>query len=143
MKKFLILLLLLPLIFSCDKDSGKRNVNPFIPDYSFSVSIDTNLPSYTPLTIPMNPVLVNIEGAGVNGVIIMKISDTDFRAWEANCPNQYPSDCSRMTISITSSNATCPCDGFTYNLITGVGDGQYTLKPYAVEVQGTVLRIYN
>ena len=73
----------------------------------------------------------------------MKISDTDYRAWDANCPNQYPSSCSQMRIN--GVNAKCNCDNFEYSLFTGVGnDGDYIMKPYRVQViEPKLIRIYN
>lgn len=135
-------LLLLPVLLACSKDSEKRNVNPFLPDYSFSVSINRSLPQYQGLNTPINPVAVNVEGAGISGLIVMKISDTDYRAWEASCPNQYPTSCSKMSIK-NSTTVKCSCEDFEYSLFTGVGGGSYTMKPYKYELQGTTIRIYN
>lgn len=143
MKKFLSLLLLLPVFLACDKDSNKRNVNPYLPDYSFSISINTNLAQYRGLLIPANPVAVDIEGAGISGLIVMKISDTDYRVWDAACPNQYPEACSKLHFANASIEAKCNCENNKFNLITGVGDGSYTLKPYRYEFQGEVIRVYN
>jgi nitrite reductase/ring-hydroxylating ferredoxin subunit len=140
MKKICCVLLLFGLLVSCDKDSP-RNKNPYLPDYSFSVSINRSLPLYAGLNSPINPVFIDIQNAGISGIIAMKISDTDYRAWEASCPNQYPSACSRM--SIDGVNAKCSCENFAYSLFTGVGGGQYTMKQYRVEILGNVLRIYN
>ncbi len=140
MKKICLVLLMFAMLISCDKDSP-RNTNPFLPDYSFSVSINKNLPLYADLNSPINPVFIDIQNAGISGIIAMKISDTDYRAWEASCPNQYPAACSRMDID--GINAKCSCENFVYSLFTGVGGGQYTMKPYRVEVQGDIIRIYN
>ena len=136
-----ILYFVLGLFLSCSKDDNNRNNNPYIPEYNFSVSLDRNLPLYSGLNTPVNPILITNENAGVKGIIVMKISDTDFRAWEANCPNQYPQECSRMTIN--GLNAKCPCDGIEYSIFTGVGSGPYTMKSYRVEVLGDIVRIYN
>ena len=143
MKKVISLLLLLPLLFACDKDSNRRNNNPFLPDYSFSVSINMNLPQYNGLTNPITPVAIDIEGAGISGLIAMKISDTDYRIWEASCPNQYPSGCSKMTFEPGSTTITCSCEDFAYDIFSGVGGGTYTMKPYRYEIQGNVIRMYN
>lgn len=140
MRKYLFGLLFGGLLLSCSKDSP-RNKNPFLPDYSFSITIDTNLPLYSGLSTPINPVFINQENAGISGIIAMKISDTDYRAWESSCPNQYPTPCSVMTID--GLNAKCSCENFTYSLFTGVGNGGYTMKAYRVDVQGNILRIYN
>jgi len=140
MRNFFVGLLLLVLFLSCSKDTP-RNTNPFLPNYSFSISINTNLPLYNGLTTPVNPVFINEENAGISGIIAMKISDGDYRAWEASCPNQYPTACSKMTID--GLNATCSCEDFAYSLFTGVGSGAFTMKPYRIEAQGNIIRIYN
>jgi nitrite reductase/ring-hydroxylating ferredoxin subunit len=140
MRKYLFALLFAVLLVSCSKDSP-RNKNPFLPDYSFSIAINTNLPLYSGLNTPVNPVFIHDDNAGIAGIIAMKVSDSDYRAWEASCPNQYPSSCSVMAID--GLNAKCSCEDFTYSLFTGVGSGAYTMKAYRVEVQGNTIRIYN
>ena len=144
MKKLLALFSIIMLILSCSSDSV-RYKNPFIPNYGFSITIDANLPSYSKLQSAINPLLIYDGISGANGIIVMKISDTDYRAWEANCPNQYPSACSRMIIN--GVNAKCPCDEIEYSLFNGVGvngQGEYTMKPYRVEVLGkNLIRVSN
>ena len=141
MKKYFFALLFLGLLLSCSKDTPRNN-NPYLPNYSFSVAINTNLPLYSGLNTPINPVFINEPNAGISGIIAMKISDTDYRAWEASCPNQYPSSCSTMAID-QGTNAKCSCENFSYSLFTGTGNANYTMKAYRVEIQGNVLRIYN
>jgi nitrite reductase/ring-hydroxylating ferredoxin subunit len=141
MKKYFIISLLMGLFMNCSQDKN-RNVNPYLPDYSFSYPINLNLPSYSGLTSNINPVYLNAQGVGVKGIIVLRISDTEYRAWEAACPNQYPSDCS--TMKITGLDAKCDCDNQKYNLFTGVGTGQYTMKPYQVEILDPKnIRVYN
>ena len=144
MKKLLALLSIIVLILSCSSDSV-RYKNPFIPDYGFSITIDANLPTYSKLQSAINPLLIYDGTSGANGIIVMKISDTDYRAWEANCPNQYPSACSRMVIN--GVNAKCPCDDIEYSLFNGVGvngQGDYTMKPYRVDVLAkNLIRVSN
>lgn len=144
MKKLVMFLSLGLLLLNCSSDNT-RNRNPFVPNYNFSITINANLPLYSGLQSPINPVAVNEENAGANGLIVMKISDTDYRAWEANCPNQYLSACSRMVIN--GVNAKCPCDDIEYNIFNGVSDddaAQYTMVPYRVEVIGqNLIRVSN
>lgn len=144
MKKLLFVFTSFFILLSCSSD-GTRYKNPYIPNYTFSITVNANLPLYSGLQSPINPILITDQNAGVKGIIVMKISDTDYRAWEANCPNQYPSSCSRMTIN--GVNAKCPCDDIEYSLFTGVGEddqGEYTMKPYRVEILGNeTIRIYN
>lgn len=144
MKKITALLLLFAFILSCSSDNV-RYKNPYIPDYGFSITIDANLPLYSGLLSPINPILITNENVGANGIIVMKISNTDYRAWEANCPNQYLSACSRMIIN--GVNAKCPCDEIEYSLFNGVGvdgQGEYTMKPYRVDIlENNVIRVSN
>ena len=144
MKKLLALLSLTLFVLSCTSDNI-RYKNPFIPNYGFTITIDANLPLYSGLLSPINPILITNENVGANGIIVMKISDTDYRAWEANCPNQYPSSCSRMVIK--GVNAKCPCDNIEYSLFNGVGvdgQGEYTMKPYRIDILGkNLIRVSN
>lgn len=144
MKKTVTLISLVILILSCSSDSV-RYKNPYIPDYNFTITINANLPTYTKLLSAVNPLLIFDGTSGANGIIVMKISDTDYRAWEANCPNQYPSECSRM--SILGVNAKCTCDEIEYSLFNGVGingEGEYTMKPYRVDILSkNLIRVSN
>ena len=144
MKKFIVLLSLFVILISCTSDNVKYR-NPYIPNYSFSLTIDANLPLYSGLRSAINPILIFDGTSGANGIIVMKISDTDYRAWEANCPNQYVSSCSQM--EIFGVNAKCPCDNFEYSLFNGVGidgQGEYTMKPYRVDVLAkNLIRVSN
>jgi len=143
MKKFLLFVILIVLSLSCSSDRV-RNRNPYIPNYSFSITINANLPGYSALRSAMNPMRIPDNGQHPT-LIVMKISNDDYRAWDANCPNQYPSACSVMTLN--GVNAKCACDDIEYSLFTGVsmdGTGEYTMKPYRVEIMGTdLIRISN
>ncbi|MFY7810707.1 MAG: Rieske (2Fe-2S) protein [Flavobacterium sp.] len=139
LKKILPLLFIL-LFLSCESDTVNNN-NPFLPNYSFSINVDLNLPSNANLQFPSNAKYINLNGAGIRGIIVFN-TGSGFNAFDAACPNQNLSDCSTMTIS--GINATCPCDNKSYNLFTGQSEGmQYPMKRYAVEVNGNSLRIFN
>lgn len=141
MKKIFFLLITMFLFQSCEKERV-ANRNPFVPYVPFSLTLNLNLPTYSNLNSNVNPMFINDVNAGVSGIIVMKISDTDFRAWEAACPNQSPSACSKMTIN--GLNAKCACDSKEYNLFTGVGNGEYPMIGYRVEVlSNNTIRISN
>jgi nitrite reductase/ring-hydroxylating ferredoxin subunit len=137
MKNFFLLILATTLLLGCGNDTVRNN-NPYIPSYGFSYVINLNLNSA--LTSPLNPVSIT-EPSGIS-MIVIKVSNTDYRAWNANCPNQTPSSCSRLIPN--SLKAKCSCENYEYNLLTGIGNAQYTLIPYRVEVLGnTSIRVYN
>ena len=131
MKKVCLFVLVVLTAMSCSKQA-EANRNPFVPFVPFSLTLNLNLPGFANLNSNVNPMLITDPNAGVSGLIVMKISDGDFRAWEASCPNQAISSCSRLTIS--GLNAKCPCDDKLYSLFTGLGPGQYPLIAYRVEV---------
>lgn len=139
MKKY-IFLFILPIIFSCDKDNF-NNKNPFIPNYSFSIYIDTNLPSYSNLNFVSNGQYLP-EG-GARGIIVFNAGNNNYVAYDAACPNQPITSCS--TMSINGINAVCSCDSASYSLFTGQSSTpqQYPMKPYRAEKNGSVIHIYN
>ena len=107
MKK-LLLFLIFPLFFSCEKENFNNN-NPYLPNYSFNVNINMNLPQFSNLQFPSNAVYINNGSAGVRGIIVFNTGGS-YVAFDAACPNQPLSSCSTMTLS--GINAICECDGF-------------------------------
>ena len=104
MKKSVWLFVLFLVFISCS-ENGPVNTNPFIPNYTFTVDINMNLPSYSKLLYPSNAVYY--AGKGVKGLIIFN-TGSGYNAFDAACPNQTPSTCSPMTID--GIDAVCSCD---------------------------------
>lgn len=139
MKRYFFLIIVL-FSLSCHKDKVV-SANPYLQNVSFSKEINMNLPSYNGLNYVSQPILITDPGAGIKGIVVMKAGENDYRAYEASCPNHYPSNCSLMEID--GINVKCPCENFEYNLYTGLGIAKYPLKPYRVEINGTTLVVYN
>ena len=140
MKKILFLTLFSIALFSCSKDKFNNN-NPYLPNYAFSMDVNKSLPTYNALSFTGNAVRVYPAGGPSRGVIIFN-TGSGYNAYDGACPNQDLSTCSTLTIS--GSNANCPCGSENYNLFTGQSAGkQYPLKPYRVEINGEVIRVYN
>lgn len=140
MKKYILLLLLFPVLFACD-DNGHTNNNPYLPNYNFSIDINTDFPLYSKLQFTANPVYISQAGIGINGIIVMN-TGSGYAAWEASCPNQELTSCSRLIIH--GVNAVCPCDDQEYSLFTGDAKMRYPLKPYRVQIiSQNVIRVYN
>lgn len=140
MKKY-IFLLLIPLLFGCDKEEFQNN-NPYLPNYGFNVNINMNLPQYSGLQFPSNGVYIGNAGVGVRGIFVFN-TGSGYVAYDAACPNQALSSCSTMTLS--GIDAICPCDNVRYSLFSGQAQGmQYPMKRYRVEQLDSVsLRVYN
>jgi len=142
MKKYILLLLVLPFITNCSKDDFNNN-NKYLPNYNFSIDIDISLPLYSQLQFPSNPVRISQAGIGINGVIVTN-TGSGFTAFEATCPNQAMTTCSALTIN--GIRAKCPCDGVEYSLFDGSANAkvQYPLKAYKVnQISANVIRISN
>ncbi len=138
MKKYASFILLISLLFSCS-DSGFKNTNPYLPNYSVLIDLNLNLPEYSKLKYVSNAVL--IPAKGVRGVVVFN-SGSGYNAFDAACPNQALASCSTMTIK--GINLLCPCDNEEYSLFSGQSVGkQYPLKQYRVEVNGSLLRVFN
>ncbi|WP_348813174.1 Rieske (2Fe-2S) protein [Flavobacterium maritimum] len=138
MKKYLFLFLIGSLFFSCSNNDFD-NTNPYIPNYTVTLDINMNLPSYSSLLYVSNAIYY--PGQGARGIIIFN-TGSGYNAFDAACPNQALSSCSTMTIN--GINAICACDNASYNLFTGLSSGkEYPMKQYRVEVNGNVLRVYN
>ena len=140
MKKIILLLFFISILPGCSKDDH-RSQNPYLPDYNFSIDISLDLPSYSQLNFPSNPVRIFQTGIGINGIIVMNTGG-GFVAWEVTCPNQPMTECS--ILEINGINAVCPCDNVEYSLFNGQGPAQYPLKQYRVEViSPSLIRVYN
>ncbi len=145
--KKLFCLIFMVLLFACESDSPNRN--PFIPETSFRFELNLNLPLYNNLNNIGNPVYVGNNGVGIRGAFVMRIGSGDqFVAWEANCPNQSPNNCS--TMNLEGQNVICPCDDFEYNLFFGQllnppedGSRFYNLLPYRAVLAGNSVIISN
>lgn len=137
MKKILFIVLLFA-IAACEKSNFNNN-NPYIPNYSFSIVINMDLPEYSNLKFPSNGKL--ILNGGAKGVIVFN-TGSGYVAYDAACPNQAFTACPAMTVS--GINAICSCDNAKYNLFTGQAPGlQYPMKPYQAESNGNSIRVFN
>ncbi|MFC4816565.1 Rieske (2Fe-2S) protein [Flavobacterium sp. GCM10023249] len=140
MKKILILLCLV--FFSCSPD-GANNGNPHLPNVGFSKEINTNFPAYNSLKFVSNPIIITDVGVGVKGIVVMKVGEGVYNAFEVSCPSHEPSSCSQMAIN--GINVKCSCENYEYSLYSGaaVNGGTYPLKYYRTEVMGDIIRVYN
>ncbi|UZO81594.1 hypothetical protein NBT05_03745 [Aquimarina sp. ERC-38] len=129
---------------SCADDD--RVENPFLSDVQVNFTANLNLPQFSQLKFDNNTVEVSTDGIGIRGLIIHRVTENLFLAYERSDPNHSPNECSALMIE--GNEVTCPCDSDDnrYNLITGQpvsGGGQYGLKPYRIEKTGNTLVISN
>ncbi len=138
MKKFFIPVLIVFLIWSCQKNQIN---NPYLQRVSFDVRINLDLPQYQSLNYPGSAIYIGL--GGIKGIFVYN-SGYGYNAFEASDPNHYPNDCS--TMELNGMEVTCPCENNRYSLSDGhlmAGQGSYGLLPYHVSKEGNILHIYN
>ncbi|MFN7099100.1 MAG: Rieske (2Fe-2S) protein [Flavobacterium sp.] len=140
MKKYIYLFALAAVLFSCS-ESDVNNNNPFIPNYTFTLDLNLNLPTYSNLKFVSNAVYVS--GVGAKGIYVFCTGPGNYNAFDAACPNQALNSCSNLTLK--GINVVCSCDSKEYSLFSGQAQGgeQYPLKQYRVQVNGDILRVFN
>jgi hypothetical protein len=145
---YLIFALLFTVVFSCKKDDDSITRNQNIPNAAFDTGglINTSLPQFNNLLFPGNFITLN-DNYGINGIVVYYVGGTNYTAFELSDPNHQLNSCSRLTMDGTI--AVCDCDdGNTYT-VPGNGlpqsgtTGQFSLVPYAVEVSGNTIRVFN
>ena len=139
-QKFKILLTVFfisQLFFSCN---DKNQVVPYVY-VNFTISIYD--PEFITLTSPGNSITVT---GGVNGILIYRISETDFAAYDRTCTYQVEENCQiKVDDSGVFANDTLCCHS-QFLLLDGSvtkGPATYPLKRYNTSFNGTYLRVYN
>lgn len=144
MKPIIYFTLIILACISCSDDD--RVENPFLTDIQVNFTANLDLPQFNTLKFDNNTVIVDSDGIGIRGILIHRVTEDLFLAYELSDPNHTPNDCSALIIE--GNTAKCPCeeDDNEYNIITGQpvsGDGQYGLKAYRIEKRGNSLVISN
>ncbi|WP_344926361.1 hypothetical protein [Aquimarina addita] len=144
MKKFLLIFLSIVSLFSCASDDTENN-NPNLPSIGFTYQINLDLPEYNSLKFPGNEQVINIQGVGINGVVVYNVDNTLYTAFEISDPNIPLSDCSVLTINGIEATSDCDNDN-VYNIITGQqtqGTGGFPLLAYQVRRDGNTITVSN
>ncbi|MFI1772938.1 hypothetical protein [Thalassobellus citreus] len=143
--KSILLTFSLFVLVACSKNDDIKP-NPYIPNINFNTGnlVNINLPEYSQLQFSGNHVILN--SYGLKGIVLYYIGGNQYSAFELTDPNHVPSSCSKLNVE--GVIATCGCDdGNSYDILTGSmregTTGGYTLKPYRVEVAGSIIRVFN
>ncbi len=129
-------------MFSCKKDETRLDQNPYLIRPLVNINLNLNLPEYNALLFDGGSVIISSQG--IRGIVVYRVNDSFFTAFELSDPNHIPSDCSKMTIN--GIVATCPCetDENSYNIVTGQNTtqpDQYPMMQYFANVSGNSVLI--
>ncbi len=135
-----IAMVLIAILFGCSKD------NHPVPNVSFTAYIDIQLPDYAGTVFTINRDR-NGNQIGIAGVIVYRLSDMEFYAFERYCPHDQKINC-RVTIGEENSTAQCNCCKSEFLILSPTGDvvsgpSAYGLKRYRTRVDGSYLVISN
>ena len=128
-------------IFGCQGDIVEQN--PYLnnlPSFEFELNLD--LPLYDNLRFAGGT--LTLSQLGFKGVHLYNLDGSQILTWEASCPNQRPSDCSKTIVN--GIEAVCSCDDSIYSLVTGQPlskDVEYGLVNYGVRRTGNLVLVYN
>lgn len=144
-KNGVFLLLLLIGFVSCNEDDGQKSCNP---EYVISASININLPLYSELETK-GWTYVGGEGTGTNGIIVVKLTNGSYKAYDRNAPHMCPTPNSQLQV-IEDTKMYCPEDGAEWILLTGSpieNDEGFapdrSPRVYAAIKSGYIIDIYN
>ena len=138
MKNWFYILLIPIIFFSCSKD---ENAN--IPLVNVNVIIHVNDPAYNMLTVSGGWTYIN---GGSRGIIIYRVSNSEFNAYERHCPYDATNSCALVSVDVSNIIGLDDCCGSKFLLTDGSvtkGPANLPLKQYNTSFDGQVLRIFN
>ena len=141
MKKFLYFIFAFTFITSythCKKDQQDD-----IPYTNVDLFIYTDDPSYIALSTIGGWEYVS---GGVRGILIYRKSNSEFMAYERNCPYQSNDACATIMVNNTNIIAVDTCCSSEFSMYDGSvlkGPATLPLRSYNTTFDGNVLHIYN
>jgi hypothetical protein len=124
--------------FACESSEPEDQI-PFA-----LVNETINLTNQQYLNLQFNGGHVNIDG-GVRGIIIYRVSETEYRAFERNCSFEPLNTCAR--VEVDGSNLfmidACCSSSFDFNGFPTGGPANLPLRQYQTLLQGNFLTITN
>ncbi len=143
MRRYLYILFTILLFTTCNKDREE-----IIPNVSFFVSINLDDPLYSSNNTFI--VVRDVAGnrAGINGIVVYRLTNETFYAFDLMCPNEKRPNC--MVEIKDDITCECPCCESQFLIATPYGDvisgsAPWPLKAYQTSVTGggTILNIWN
>ncbi len=138
------------MVSSCEKTEPNTDMIPNVP---FSLTINLDLPAYTPLKIPG---AYRYFPEGARGLIVYHAYDDEYYAFDRNCSYQPSLSCAQLWMdSTTNMNMICgdyvdgtfeKCCDSRFELPTGFptqGPATLPMKIYLIYESGNTLYVSN
>ena len=110
LKKFFYILFISAALSSCHTDT------PELPDVYVEEIVYLSNASNIKLQSPLGWAYVP---GGIRGIIVYRVSETKFKAYERSCPHLSPNDCTYLDVEDDGIKAVCRCDKTEFLLLTG------------------------
>ena len=122
LKKIIFIFLLFPLLNSCNSDTNQLP-DVLVDEVVYLATADIRLQA------PGGWAYIN---GGIRGIIIYRLNNTEFKAYERSCPHISPNDCTFLDVDDSGIKVVCRCDKTEFLLITGepLNGASHGLKTY-------------
>mgnify|MGYP006208826503 FL=1 len=127
MKNWLYIIIISILLFGCTKTQDQN-----IPLVRVDTTIYTNNPSFNAISVPGTWTYIN---GGSRGIIIYRVSNEEFRAFDRHCTYDSGNSCALVSVDATNITGVDECCGSTFILT----DGSVTQGPATLPLKGSLL----
>ena len=126
-------------LFGCNKDKEQQEGD--IPYVFVNFYLEPNTIDF----IPANG-WKYIDNEGYRGIVIYRINENTFNAYERTCPYDPQNDSARVEVDASGIILVDSCCMSKYNILDGFpieGPSTLPLKQYFTEFDGNTLHVYN
>jgi nitrite reductase/ring-hydroxylating ferredoxin subunit len=128
------------LLSGCSKDDYP------VPNVSFTAYIDIHLPDYSGTAFTVNRDRYGNQ-IGVAGIIVYRLSDIEYYAFERYCPHDQKINC-KAVLADDKSTAVCTCCESEFLILSPTADvvsgpSKLGLKNYRTRIDGPYLVVSN
>ena len=137
-----LILFIFILIFS---SSNCKKSSETFPNVAVDVYVDLNTVDGSRLNTIGNYVYLGNCGYNKNGIIVYRLSQDEFKAYDRTCTYNISNNC-RVRVDASSIFAIDSCCGSKFLLMDGsvsVKPATIPLKEYSATLNGTILHIYH
>lgn len=137
MKKYLFIIILL-FILGCKKDDNSN-----IPFVHVNIFMQTTDPQFIGLNAVNSWIYL---AGGSRGIIVYKVSNDQFRAFDRHCTFQPQNTCALVSMETNNISGLDACCGSRFLVTDGSvlnGPAVFPLREYNTSFDGATLRIFN
>ncbi|HPE56961.1 MAG TPA: hypothetical protein PK904_11210 [Bacteroidales bacterium] len=137
----ILLLTIIVVMTNACKDDNPNNSNAYIPNVPVNFYISPNTIDFIPAGG-----WKYYDNEGYRGIIVYRIDQYNFMAYERTCPYDPQKDCAQVEVDQSTYTLIDSCCMSRFNIIDGSpvsGPSTYPLKYYFTEFDGNLLHIYN